>query len=268
MPGAPDPLYVKAREVLLDALEALAPHRSSLVLVGAQAIYLHTGEADLAVAPYTTDADLVIDPARLGSRPSVGESLEASGFVPGVQPGQWLKEGIRVDLMVPEAVAGPGRRGVRLGAHGKRTARKARGLEGALVDRELHEVASLGEGSRRIEVAVAGPASLLVSKLHKLAERLDEAGRLKDKDALDVLRILRAVPTPTLAQRLKRMQKDSRAATATAEAIGQLRTLFGTRDAPGSGFAARACEALELGDTIKASCAALSQDLLAALTHR
>src|SRR3990172_12331902 len=62
MPGAPDPLYVKAREVLLDALEALAPHRSSLVLVGAQAIYLHTGEADVAVAPYTTDADLVIDP--------------------------------------------------------------------------------------------------------------------------------------------------------------------------------------------------------------
>jgi hypothetical protein len=38
MPGAPDPLYVKAREVLLDALEALGPHRSSLVLVGAPAI--------------------------------------------------------------------------------------------------------------------------------------------------------------------------------------------------------------------------------------
>ena len=97
--------------------------------------------------------------------------------------------------MVPEAVAGPGRRGVRLGPHGERTARKARGLEGALVDREPHELASLGGGSRRVGVKVAGPASLLVSKLHKLAERLDEPGRLKDKDALDVLRILRAVPT-------------------------------------------------------------------------
>lgn len=39
MPGAPDPLCAKAREVLFDALEALGPHRSSLVLVGAQAIY-------------------------------------------------------------------------------------------------------------------------------------------------------------------------------------------------------------------------------------
>jgi hypothetical protein len=55
MPGAPDPLYVNAREVLLDALEALGPHRASLILVGAQAIYLHTGEADIAVAPFTTD---------------------------------------------------------------------------------------------------------------------------------------------------------------------------------------------------------------------
>jgi hypothetical protein len=51
MPGAPDPLYVNAREVLLDALEALGAHRASLILVGAQAIYLHTGEAEIAVAP-------------------------------------------------------------------------------------------------------------------------------------------------------------------------------------------------------------------------
>ena len=56
MPGAPDPLYVLARRILLDTLEALENQRQALVLVGAQAIYLHTGEADLAVAPYTTDA--------------------------------------------------------------------------------------------------------------------------------------------------------------------------------------------------------------------
>ena len=112
---------------------------------------------------------------------------------------------------------------------------------------------------------MAGPASLLVSKLHKLAERLDEPGRLKDKDALDVLRILRAVPTADLAERLRRLQTDSRAAAVTAEAIGQLQALFGTPDAPGSGFAARALEALDPADTIKASCAALCQDLLSVL---
>lgn len=265
MPGAPDPLYVKAREILLDALEALGPHRASLVLVGAQAIYLHTGEADLAVAPYTTDADLVIDPQTLADRPDVGASLEAGGFVAGDQPGQWLKEGVRVDLMVPEAVAGPGRRGVRLGAHGKRAARKARGLEGALVDAGAHEVASLVGGARRLEVMVAGPASLLVSKLHKLAERRDEPGRLKDKDALDVLRILRGIPTADLAARLRRLQHDSRSSAVTEEAIGHLRALFGSTDTLGAGFAARALEGLEATDTIRASCAALTQDLLAAI---
>jgi hypothetical protein len=57
-----DELYVLARSVLLDAREALGPHREACVLVGAQAIYLRVGEADLAVAPFTTDGDPVIDP--------------------------------------------------------------------------------------------------------------------------------------------------------------------------------------------------------------
>lgn len=188
MPGAPDPLYVKAREVLFDALEALGPHRSSLVLVGAQAIYLHTGEADIAVAPFTTDADILIDPGGLLDQPIIGEVLQASGFLPGDQPGQWFKDDARVDLMVPEAVAGAGRRGVRLGPDGNRAARKARGLEGALVDQEMREIASFQEGGRRFELLVAGPAALLVSKLHKIAERVEEPGRVKDKDALDILR--------------------------------------------------------------------------------
>jgi hypothetical protein len=57
-----DPEYVAARRVLLDALEALGPHRKAVVLVGAQAIYLHVGEGDMAVAPFTTDGS--------GRRPS------------------------------------------------------------------------------------------------------------------------------------------------------------------------------------------------------
>jgi len=58
--NGPEPEYVEARRVLLDALEALGMHRRSVVLIGAQAIYLRAGEGDLAVAPYTTDGDLVI----------------------------------------------------------------------------------------------------------------------------------------------------------------------------------------------------------------
>lgn len=53
-----------ARRVLLDALDALGSHREALVLVGAHAVYLRVDEADLAVAPFTTDGDLAIEPAR------------------------------------------------------------------------------------------------------------------------------------------------------------------------------------------------------------
>jgi len=55
---------------------------------------------------------------------------------------------VRVDLMVPETVAGPGRRGVRMRPHGNRAARKARGLEGALVDHETRQIGSF-DGPRR-----------------------------------------------------------------------------------------------------------------------
>lgn len=63
--------YVAARSVLLDALGGLGPHRDAVVLVGAQAVYLHTGNADFATAPTTTDADLALIPDRLaGNRRS------------------------------------------------------------------------------------------------------------------------------------------------------------------------------------------------------
>lgn len=49
-PGGGDDLLVRTRTVLLDALAALAAHRDSVVVVGAQAVYLHTGDAPTAVA--------------------------------------------------------------------------------------------------------------------------------------------------------------------------------------------------------------------------
>ena len=59
MPGEPTELYVRSRRALLDALEQ---HLDALVLVGAQAIYMHTGEVDEAIATETKDSDLVVDP--------------------------------------------------------------------------------------------------------------------------------------------------------------------------------------------------------------
>ena len=78
MPGEPDPLYVLARKVLLDALSALESHLDALILVGAQAIYVHTGDADLALPEYTTDGDLAIAPEDLGDSPLLEDALRAA----------------------------------------------------------------------------------------------------------------------------------------------------------------------------------------------
>ena len=57
----PPRLMVETRRVLLDALEALAVHRQSLVLVGAQAVYLRTDEVNLSFSDaHTTDAGLYL----------------------------------------------------------------------------------------------------------------------------------------------------------------------------------------------------------------
>ena len=65
-----DARYIAARRVLLDALEALGDHRRAVILVGAQAVYLHAGELDeIAVAPYTEDPDLAVDPMTLAPDP-------------------------------------------------------------------------------------------------------------------------------------------------------------------------------------------------------
>jgi hypothetical protein len=94
MSDAADPLYVLARRVLLDALGALGSQMDAITLVGAQAIYLHTGEADLAIAPYTIDGDLLVEPRALRSSPLLGDAMRRAGFVPEPgQPGIWV--GIR-----------------------------------------------------------------------------------------------------------------------------------------------------------------------------
>ena len=127
MPGArnPDPEYVAARRVLLDAFAALGTHRKAVVLIGAQAIYLHVGEGDLAVAPYTTDGDLAIDPRELDDEPALAAALEAAGFKLAVRPGTWTMSEVQIDLLVPASLGGAGRRGARLGVHGTEVARKA-----------------------------------------------------------------------------------------------------------------------------------------------
>ncbi|HET7584820.1 MAG TPA: hypothetical protein VFK13_07935 [Gemmatimonadaceae bacterium] len=274
MPGAPDPLYVAARRVLLDALECLSAHLGSIVLVGAQAVYLHTGESDLNVAPFTTDGDLAIDPRHLGGEPLLEQALGQRGFRPGAAVGQWERsivvDGaprvVAVDLLVPESLGGGGRRSARIPPHARRAARKAEGLEAAVVDKDFKAIAGLESGDqRRFDVAVAGPAALIVAKIHKILDRTDTGERLRDKDSLDVYRLLRAIPTAELVRRFHLLELDDVSLGVTASALRQIPQLFGSRSAQGVRMAVRAAAPLENGDTLAASFVVLADELLSEL---
>jgi hypothetical protein len=276
MPGDLDPLYVAARRVLLDALEAIEPHLSALVLVGAQAVYLHAGEADLAVAPFTSDGDLALDPARLEPEPLLEVSMERAGFsllegAVGIWQESVEVEGVwrtvEVDLLVPESLGGPGRRAARIPPHAKQAARKVEGLEGALVDRDLHKIGSLESKDRRqFELMVAGPAALIVAKVYKIMDREGVADRRSDKDALDVYRLLRAIPTKDLVQRFRRLLVDPLSRQVAENTHVQMPKFFGRVNAPGTQMAVRAAHPLESGETLAASLVALTQDLLNTLS--
>ncbi|MDV7353056.1 GSU2403 family nucleotidyltransferase fold protein [Rhodococcus oxybenzonivorans] len=229
-----DDLLVRTRAALLDAVEALGEHRDSVVVIGAQAIYIRTGGAPVALAESTKDADLALDPRGLLEDPRLEEAMMAAGFlldrVSG-QPGSWRNaDGIPVDLMVPEALAGPSsksRRGGRIPPHDNRATRRARGLEAAVVDNAPTWIDPLDPADgRRQKVRVAGPAALLVAKLHKIGERVEKPSRLKDKDAHDIYRILRAVETEELRSSFARLLADELSGPVTAEALAHLRTLF------------------------------------------
>ena len=269
--GAGD-LLVQARSALLDALTALSDHRDSVVVIGAQAIYLHTGAAEVALAEATKDSDLALDSRSLGPDPLIEAAMTRANFIlnpTSRQPGSWINvHGIPVDLMVPEAIAGgSGRRGGRIPPHAPTATRRAVGLEAAVVDHAEMDIRSLSKADLRVVSAqVAGPAALLVAKLHKLGERQDDPARLVDKDAHDVYRLLVAISTDRLADGLRRLSKDDLAGPVTTKALTYLADLFaGGATAKGSVMAGRAEEGIGEPDVVAASCAVLASDLLAAV---
>lgn len=232
MSGAPNPIYVRARRVLLDAVEALGAHRAKVVLVGAQAVYQHTGEGDLVVTQFTQDGDLALDPRQLEDSPLIEECMLGAGFVQPAngQPGQWLSvDGVEVDLMVPARLAGNGKRAARIPPHGRSAARRAEGLEAVLVDSSEVELRSLEpeRDPRGVLLRIAGPAALLVSKAIKLRDRNAQGvGRLRDKDALDMYRLLFAVPENIFLEGYGRLFADELSAEVTREALSVLSSEF------------------------------------------
>lgn len=271
------PLYVAARSVLLDALTSLAPHGKAVIVVGAQAVYLRTGggELDGAIAPYTTDGDLALDPTLLGDVPELEESMQQAGFTLAA-PGVWhsLRNVagrdvvIPVDLIVPEAAStGEGGRGARLGVHGHRAARRAVGLEASLIDHSPMAVPALNPtDGRTIMVEVAGPPALLVAKAHKIHDRLagGRPDRLIDKDAADVYRIMQTTRGPEVATTLRELCAVPGSATETENALDYLRELFGRRAGHGVAMAQRALRLAIDEAQVATLCVAFIEQILVA----
>jgi hypothetical protein len=129
-------------------------------------------------------------------------------------------------------------------------------------------VRSLAADDERADtVNVASPAALLVAKLHKLGDRQDDSGRLYDKDAHDIYRLLTVVPTKDLAIALRRLRADELAGAATETALVLLANLFAKgSSAPGSQMAGRAEEGIGDPEVVSASVTTLASDLLEAMS--
>jgi len=266
-----DELYVKSRRALLDALEALEDHRDGLILVGAQAIYLYTGEADVPIATRTKDSDLVLDPSLLQENPLLEQAMAGADFhrnLESGQPGEWLDaEEIPVDLLVPESLGGRGgRRGARIPPHSKHAARKVAGLEAALVDNERRTIKALDpDDSRSIRMKVAGPAALSVAKAYKLGERLANPKRLINEDAHDLYRLLRATETEEVGERYRLLLNDDRSRAVAHQALIYLEELFTEPSSLGSQMAGQAEGSVGDPDLVAVSTSALVNDLIVSL---
>lgn len=268
-------LLAQARTALLDALFALDEHRDAVIIIGAQAIYLRTSSAPVALAEATKDSDLALDPRELADEPLLEVAMKRAGFIPNpesAQPGAWINpSGIPVDLMVPEALAGPGNkqtRGARIPPHNKRAARRARGLEAALVDNSSMEVTALdSDDDRRYTVKVEGSAALLVAKLHKIAERVESPTRLVDKDAHDIYRVLIDTDTTDLAAAFAQVRTAPVCAAETEQALVYLREHFaGGPTSLGAEMAGRAEAGIGEPATVALQVSLLAADLLDAMT--
>lgn len=272
------PLYIAARRVLLNALEALQEHRQAVILAGAQAIYVRTGEADLdaSIAPYTTDADLALDPRILGPDPRIEEAMRAAGFHLTAEPGIWTAStrvdgdqvNVPVDLLVPATMV-EGNRSAKLPDHGDRSARRTPGLEAAVADHSDVLISSLEPevDSRQLLVPVAGTAALLVAKAHKLHDRIQSfrpqrPDRLQPKDAGDVLRLMQAEPAERMGRRLRELAGDETAGASVRDGLQRLQELFSRRRSLGVDLAVRALQAALPEETVRALATAYMAALL------
>lgn len=160
-----------SRRLLIDTIRHLRPFRDSLTVIGAHAVFARIQRAlpDM-VMPSTNDADLALNPAFVAAQPAILALMAAAGLEPAHpdRPGiyGYAKESgtpqierTTVDLIVPAAYAGDGRRAARITGQ-KNAATKAEGIELALHDRSPMQFLPLpGDPDQEpVEIMVAGRA--------------------------------------------------------------------------------------------------------------
>jgi hypothetical protein len=169
---------------------------------------------------------------------------------------------VSVDLLIPEEAASTaGRRAAKLEGHETGSVLKVPGLEACLVDADMMRVASLEpDDNRAFDIRVAGPAALLIAKMHKIGDRVLRPDRAEDKDALDVFRLFRGTSPEEFRRRMEVLRSDVRSAACTQRGLTLLQKLFGQRDGTGVTMAIRATEGLLPPVEVSASLTAIAAD--------
>ena len=139
-----------------------------------------------------------------------------------------------------------------------------------MVDHPLLTITAFDPADRRsYEAQVAGPAALMVAKLHKIGERENTPTRLVNKDAHDLYRILRAVSTDELVAAFERLLHNDGNRKSTQEALVFLERLFSTGpEALGSVMAGQAEEGIGDPTVVSASASYLAADVVEAVRRQ
>lgn len=211
-----------SRRLLIDTIRHLEPFRDSLTVIGAHAVFARVQDViPEMLMQSTNDADLAVNPAFVTPQPVIIALMAEAGLEPASadRPGIYgykresstpQVERTTIDLIVPEAYAGAGRRAARItGQKGATT--KAEGIELALHDRSLMTISALpGDPDQEpVEIMVAGHAALLVAKAYKVRDRInqhsDRPHRLRAKDSIDIGLLMLTSDPAEVAETMRRV---------------------------------------------------------------
>jgi hypothetical protein len=190
-------------------------------------------------------------------------------------PGTWMRiervgiheHSIPVDLLVPSgALPADKHRGARLGPiHGNSAARKAVGLEAALVDNSILNISALeATDARTMSALVAGEAALLVAKAHKIYERSQgkQRHRVNNKDAGDVVRLMKVTDPRKVGLTFIQLCESEVSSRSSSEALLFLNELFGKEGSKGTQMAVRALGVSLPQEQIRTLCTSYVSQLL------